>query len=147
MHAVPHPDMEEHADRFASALLMPTEDIGRHLTKVSLTKLAYLKRVWHVSMAALLMRAQSLGKLTSNQSRYLWVQMSKAGYRLREPEELDFPQEQPSVLSEILRLHLNELGYSIVELSSMLHVFEDECRDLYPGIFPTKVESHLRIVK
>ena len=49
-----------------------------------LPALAVLKKYWRVSMASILVRAKSLGTITANQARYLWTQMSRAGYRLRD---------------------------------------------------------------
>ena len=133
MHRFPTPNMEREANAFAVALLMPTTEVrpyfvGRH---IDLALLASLKTEWRVSMAALLMRAHKLNFLTENQYTYLWKQMSARGYRLREPPELDFEPEQPEVLSQIIRLHFDALGYTFEDLSKLLCVHERELRILY----------------
>jgi len=74
-------DYEKEADNFASEFLMPELDIKHHLHGLTLGRLATLKKHWKVSMASLLMRAKKLKLLTENQSKYLWMQMAKAGYR------------------------------------------------------------------
>lgn len=140
MHQVPSPTMEDEANEFASCLLMPAEDISSHLSSVTIPRLASLKPIWKVSMAALLMRAKSLGKVSANQNSYLWRQM--APYRRREPPELDFPQERPTTMDGLLGLHLRELGYSAAELSDALHLPFDDFQNFY------KVgDSRLRLVK
>ena len=58
--------------------------------------------------------------------------MSRLGYRRKEPPELDFPAEEPSVLPEIIRIHLEELGYELGDLSRILHVYEDDLRRIHP---------------
>lgn len=141
MHRVPSATMEDEANAFASALLMPATDIGPQLKQVTLPKLASLKGVWKVSMAALLVRAKTLGKITGNQSAYLWRQMGP--YRKREPAQLDFAPETPTVFPELLRLHIDELGYSIEELAAILHVNGSDMTQLYR----IQEKTGLRLVK
>jgi Zn-dependent peptidase ImmA (M78 family)/transcriptional regulator with XRE-family HTH domain len=149
MHRFPTADMETEANEFASALLMPAVDIrpafvGR---KITLELLAALKPEWKVAMQALLMRASSLKLVTPNQSRYLWQQISARGWRLREPPELDFAHESPTVLSSIVKSHLSDLGYSIGELTALMRVHEAEFVDMYGLVLqPNAGRPRLRIV-
>jgi Zn-dependent peptidase ImmA (M78 family) len=78
--------------------------------KITLELLAALKPEWEVAMQTLLMRASSLGFVTSNQARNLWQQISSRGWRSREPAELDFPKETPKVLPSIVGTYLSDLG-------------------------------------
>ncbi|KKL73695.1 ImmA/IrrE family metallo-endopeptidase [uncultured Sulfitobacter sp.] len=146
MHRVPSPEMEDEANEFAAALLMPARDIRSHLSGRPLTiqRLAGLKPIWHVSMAALLVRATTIGAITANQSQYLWRQISSMGYRRTEPPELDFKPEEPTVLPEIIRLHLDELGYDVSDLAEVLRSTEDDVKTLHP--LPAS-NGHLRVVK
>jgi Zn-dependent peptidase ImmA (M78 family)/transcriptional regulator with XRE-family HTH domain len=147
MHQVPSAEMEHEADSFAAALLMPARDVGPQLSGgVTLPRLAALKPIWRVSMAALLVRAKTLGMLTDSQASYLWRQFSKAGYRTREPSEIAIPAEVPQVLSDILRSHLNDLGYSLGELASALHVFEEDLLVMH-NIEQAPKKPELRVVK
>lgn len=120
MHSVARGDMEEQADRFAGAFLMPADDIRGQLRDCDLRSLAALKPVWRVSMGALLKRAEHLGLLPAGRVRYLWMQLSRAGYRTREPAELDFPKEPATLLQELIDTHVGELGYDLHEMSSVL---------------------------
>lgn len=125
MHSHPTEDPEREADEFASEFLMPHLDIYPHLTgKVTLEKLADLKRYWKVSMQALLKRAGSLKLISSNQERYLWQMLSLHGMRKREPIEIEI--EQPSAELEILGLYRQELSYSLEEIARILDSEEDE---------------------
>ena len=147
MHRVPSPKMEDEANAFASALLMPARDVRPYLSgRLTIQKLAALKPVWHVSMQALLYRAKAVGAITANQSQYLWRQISALGYRRNEPPELDFPAEEPTVLPEMIRVHLEELGYEIEDLCSVLHVFEDDLRNIHP-LPGNPVGPNFRVVK
>jgi Zn-dependent peptidase ImmA (M78 family)/DNA-binding XRE family transcriptional regulator len=142
LHELPTPEMEDQANAFAAAFLMPAADIRSQFGHVTIKRLAFLKKVWRVAMAALLMRAKRLGVVNESQNQYLWRQMSRAGYRTREPASTEFPEETPGVLPEIIRAHLEELGYSIRELSEVLSMHEHEFRDYY-GFGG----GHLRVVR
>ncbi|CAJ1313826.1 HTH cro/C1-type domain-containing protein [Paenibacillus nuruki] len=124
-------DIENQADRFASEFLIPTKEIAHSLTGINLPKLAALKPYWRVSMNALLKKAIDLNKITERQSRYLWTQMSKAGYRTREPIELDLPFEKPSVIEEILEVHHVDLNYSTDDLSTATFLNKLEFKEIY----------------
>jgi Zn-dependent peptidase ImmA (M78 family) len=126
MHTVATPDMEDEANRFAAAFLMPAEDIKSNLSEVSLRSLAALKQHWQVSMQALLKQAMRLGTVDASRAKYLWAQLSSAGYRTREPAELDFPKEEATLLRELVETHTGELGYDLKQLSDVLGWFPRE---------------------
>ncbi|HDL84760.1 MAG TPA: ImmA/IrrE family metallo-endopeptidase [Candidatus Acetothermia bacterium] len=133
MHRFPTSEMEDEANAFAAAFLMPEQDIRPSFAgrRIDLALLASLKPEWKVAMQALLVRASSLGYLKPNQSRYLWQQISARGMRLKEPPELDFPHEEPQIMSLIIGGHLEDLGYSIEEIAELLNLHTDQIRDLY----------------
>ncbi|MFI5014864.1 MAG: ImmA/IrrE family metallo-endopeptidase [Hyphomicrobiales bacterium] len=149
MHRFPTANMESEANEFASALLMPVAEIRASFIgrRVTLELLAALKPEWRVAMQALLMRASSLGFLTANQSRYLWQQISSRGWRLREPVELDFEPEAPTVLNAIINAHLIDLGYSVGQLTALVRMHEGEFAEMYGGFAaPLPNKPRLRIV-
>lgn len=133
MHRFPTPKMEDEANDFASALLLPAKEISPNFfgRRVDLGLLAALKTEWKVSMQSLLMRATRLGFVSHNQAQYLWRQISARGFRLREPPELDFPAEKPTVLESLLQIHRDALKYTDAELAKFLHVFESDLRSDY----------------
>lgn len=120
MHTLPTPHMEDEADRFASEFLMPEADIRHELSGLTLHKLAALKQVWRVSMAALIRRARDLRRITERQYRMLCIQMSKLGFRTREPEDTAIEPDRPRLVSELIDFHLGELQYTPVELAQAL---------------------------
>jgi Zn-dependent peptidase ImmA (M78 family)/transcriptional regulator with XRE-family HTH domain len=136
MNRFPTDDMEDEANQFASAILMPASDMHQAFRgrRITLELLAALKPEWKVAMQALLVRATSLNCVTANQSRYLWQQVSSRGWRLREPAELDFPVEVPKVLPAIVKSHLTDLGYSLAELSKLMRIHRSEFTELYGPI-------------
>lgn len=129
MHGLAHNDMEKEANQFASEFLMPESEIKTQFTRVDVHKLASLKPYWKVSMAALLYRASSLGRISPRMNRELNMQLSKAGYKTNEP--IYIPPEEPTLLNEIIEIHRNELGYDPHELSDLMKLYEDEAQQKY----------------
>lgn len=94
--------VETQAHQFAAALLMPAGEIRDQLpVTVDWPKLFELKRRWQVSLAALLMRARTLGRM--NEGTYLTAikAASARGWRRVEPVPLG-PPEQPQYLLRFL---------------------------------------------
>ena len=131
MHKLPSEAMEEEANRFASELLLPAAEIKHHLRNVRLANLALLKRIWKVSMGALLERAKQLGTISATQYRYMRINFSKLHYNTKEPPELDFPIEKPTLLSQLIHAHLQDLNFSLEDLAKLLNLEPAECSDLY----------------
>lgn len=133
MHRFPTPSMEKEANEFASALLMPASDIRPYFIgkRIDLAYLGSLKPEWKVAMQALLMRARDLGFLPKNREQYLWKQINARRLRLREPPELDFAPETPTVVNTMVRLHLDQLGYTESDLAKLLHVYEWDLKSFY----------------
>ena len=134
MHTLPSDEMETQANRFASEFLMPRHDIIHMLVPVTLERLATLKLIWRVSMAALLKRAEQLRVISSGQYRSLWTKMGASGYRRAEPPELELSLEEPRVLTDMLDAHLKHLGYSPEELRQILMIRFADFRRLYPAV-------------
>ncbi len=131
LHRYPSPDMEREADEFASALLMPRDDISFDLNGISIERAAMLKPVWRVSMASLIVRATTLGRIDRNRATYLWRQMSSKGFRTKEPLSLDFPREEPSLIRALVENLTEELGFGQEELCKALHLHYDEISRMY----------------
>lgn len=91
--------LERQAHRFASALLMPAEEIApwlpRRANQIELVRQA--SETWGVSMQALLYRARTLGTLSEMSYTRVMRRMSALGWRTDEPVEAG-PEEAPTVL-------------------------------------------------
>jgi Zn-dependent peptidase ImmA (M78 family) len=127
-------DIEKEAFAFAAEFLMPANDIMHDLRyintiKLNIEMLLRLKRKWKVSMNALLKRAEDLNVLTKNQTKYLWMQMSKNGFRTKEPYPMHI--EEPSLLKELINVYKNELQYSSNDLSVLLKVTGDTYSEFF----------------
>lgn len=122
-------DLEKEANEFASELLIPANEISQHLVRLSMDKLADLKRYWKVSMQAILVKAKSEGVISSNQYKYLWQQM--APFRTKEPVEV--PPDNICLLKELFQVYLVQLGYTKMELARLLCITEEDLERIYLG--------------
>jgi Zn-dependent peptidase ImmA (M78 family)/transcriptional regulator with XRE-family HTH domain len=98
-------DLEKEAHAFAAEFMMPQEAM-RHEIKapVTLTTLADLKPRWGVSIQALIRRSYELEIISEGQYHYLAEQISKFGWRKREPSNLDIPIEKPRLFRKLAEL-------------------------------------------
>ena len=122
-------EMEDEADAFAGAFLLPADEIRPQLRRFDLRQLANLKRYWKVSMASLAVRADRLTLITPYQSKMFWIEMGRLGYRKREPYEP--PKEHPRMLRQMVSFHMKKLGYSAAEMAKLLHLRVTEFQEMY----------------
>jgi Zn-dependent peptidase ImmA (M78 family)/DNA-binding XRE family transcriptional regulator len=113
-------EVEQQANAFAAAFLMPKADILHELPdRADWPTLFELKQKWQVSLAALLMRARTLERMS--ESNYLTAvkAASARGWRRIEPVPLGSP-EHPTCLKRLLatpagRQSLDVLPQDIVD--------------------------------
>lgn len=121
-------DVEDEAWRFAAELLMPAKVIRGQLMTPNMARLAQLKVVWKVSMQALLKRAHTLGTISAREERFLWIQLGRAG---KATEPVTVPVEQATRLSGIVRRFVGEYGYSVKQMSAILHQTPEQFRSQF----------------
>ena len=98
---------EQEAQDFGSALLMPAEDVTGHCPyNPTLPALIDLKRRWGVSVAALAYRLHKLGMITDWRYRSMFIEISKHGYRTKEP--MSRVPEASAILGKVLRVNADE---------------------------------------
>lgn len=135
-------EIESEANRFASAFLMPSEDIKQQLRSLSLASLTAMKRHWRVSMASMVHRAGQLNVVTSEQERELWRDLQRKGWRKREPVQFDVFGETPGNLyRQLIQLHREGLGMSVGDVGRLVNLLPE---DVFQHLLPP--ESGLRVV-
>lgn len=113
MSKLEYKEMEDTMNRFAGALLIPSLLYKNDLMTSSKTDLSYyirLKKKYHVSAAALIVRAKQLHLITINQYQYLMKQLSQKGYRTSEPLDKETPTIKPRYIKEAMRMIIEEDG-------------------------------------
>ncbi|MGF1592299.1 MAG: ImmA/IrrE family metallo-endopeptidase [Kiloniellaceae bacterium] len=132
LHPFPYEEMEKEANEFAAELLMPRRSILPDLRRrISIPYLGKLKLKWRVAMSAILYRAKAVGAIQGDDATALWKQMSSFGYRTKEPAEFDIEQESTKLTNDLIAIHIEQLGYSSVELADALLTLPDEFASMY----------------
>jgi len=91
---------EDQAFEFAGEFLLPAEPFVADLgDRVTLARLAEMKRRWRVAIAAMVMRCKRLGIISDGQAKSLWVQISRRGWRRVEPVYVE--PERPRLLRQL----------------------------------------------
>jgi Zn-dependent peptidase ImmA (M78 family)/transcriptional regulator with XRE-family HTH domain len=136
MHQFPNPKMEDEANAFAAEFLMPAREIKASLYGLTFAKLMDLKAHWKVSMAALVQRGADLKTISMDQKKYMFINLGRRGWRLREPEHTDIAVERPELFDGLIKAHLLELQYAPDQLALRVMLMnEPEFRNQYlePG--------------
>jgi Zn-dependent peptidase ImmA (M78 family)/DNA-binding XRE family transcriptional regulator len=120
---------ERQANEFAAAFLMPAEDIKPELpSRLDWPTLLRLKAKWHISIAALLVRAKTLGVMDEHTYAQAWKALSVRGWRKVEPGNLGNP-EVPVLLQRALEL-TEKPGFPFDEFISRSGLPEADIRTL-----------------
>lgn len=138
-------DEEAEAFEFASEFLMPESEIKLSLSssRLTLEKLADMKRIWKTSMAAILYWCEKLHRVTPNQSRYLWSQYSAMGYRKSEPVPVQI--DSPTLLGRMVALYSKNMGdgdidFGYTKTAVVFNLNLDEFKSMYVSpIFKMRV--------
>ena len=137
--------MEDEADTFAGALLLPSDEFKAQLRRFDLRQLANMKQFWKVSMASMAVRADKLKLITPYQSKSFWMEMGKLGYRKREPHEPE--HEHGTILRRMVKYHTDKLGYSTDDMCRLLNLNPTDYEEMYGAGQVREPQRHLRIVK
>lgn len=118
------PEMERQADAFAAAFLMPKESVVANQPPAYTIKyLMKLKHYWGVSLAAMAYRFHSEGLISEWNYRTLCIDISRNGYRSKEPEPME--REISQLLTKVLDfLHTQNQGRQAIAQSLSLSVDE-----------------------
>ncbi|WP_075978721.1 helix-turn-helix domain-containing protein [Actinokineospora bangkokensis] len=131
---------EREADRFAEEFLMPAASVTSDLRGIDLKRAATLKPYWKVSMQSLILRAEHLGLINSGRCRSLHAYMNKLGYLPVEPFPVE--REEPSVLVDMVQVHLDDHEYTTKELADVLGMPRNKMLD----DFTKRGQRPLRVV-
>lgn len=96
--------IEAQANRFASAFLLPEETFLADLTTPSLDAFWLLKEKWRVSIALMVVRCRDLNLFDEDDYRRLWINLSRRGWRKKEPLDDSIPVEESKFLKRAIML-------------------------------------------
>ncbi|MCI5042151.1 MAG: ImmA/IrrE family metallo-endopeptidase, partial [Donghicola eburneus] len=121
--------LEKEANSFASAFLMPADDVRARVPRVISTEIILKAKLrWRVSAMALAYRLHHIGRLSDWQYKSICIDLSRRGYRLGEPVGIE---RETSVLwkkvltilwqERVTRDDISEeLGLPVDELDSLI---------------------------
>ena len=122
--------VEDEANKFASAFLLPRETFERECPDHPELSLLYqLKRKWKVSVSAMVMRGAQLGIFTEWQTRQAFQLLNTSGERLR--EKVPVAREQ-SKLHPMVFDALEKNAITPATYAQMLALEVDELKEIMP---------------
>lgn len=135
-------EAEQEANAFASAFLMPAAGVLPTAPRFpSLQDLVKAKRPWKVSVAAIAYRLHALGALTDWHYRTLAVEISKRGYRTKEPHGIQ--RETSQILNKVFGA-LRREGIGKAEIARELHIYPPDLDALVFGLAMVPIDGEGR---
>ncbi|HEV7774268.1 MAG TPA: XRE family transcriptional regulator [Conexibacter sp.] len=128
-------EVESQAFRFAAALLLPPDTFDRAVPYDALTlgHARELKRVYGVSLQAIIRAAHDRQRISRSRYTSLYKQLSARQWRMHEPDPI--PVELPQLWPDVLDVHRAEHGYSDTDLAAFAHVSPEILNELFPTMF------------
>jgi Zn-dependent peptidase ImmA (M78 family) len=90
--------LEQQAHRFAAALLLPAKSFVEELWAPTLDGMLARKDRWKVSVAMMIVRCETIGLVSPDQTKRLWINYNRRGWRGEEPLDNILKFEEPRVL-------------------------------------------------
>ncbi len=134
-------ELENEANLFASAFLMPRNAFYNDLTNANdLLSYISLKKKWHVSIAAMLIRAKSLGRISMKEYQSLMKSISYKKWKIHEPLDDDLKIPVPTLFSSAIDV--------LFENNVMTpQAFVNEISNYGLAMYPDELENLLSLSK
>ena len=139
------PEAEKEANAFASAFLMPKDDvIARMPYFINVDTILKAKARWRVSAMAMAYRVHALKLISDWQYKSICIELAKRGYRSAEPEGIE--REKSAIWKKALGL-LWEERFTKEDIAKDLSCPVDEIESLLSGLVGLERESSASIGK
>lgn len=125
-----HRKLEDEANRFAGAFLLPRASFERDVYKTSIDHFIQLKAKWKASLSSMIYRCKTMNNLTANQLKYLNDQMTQRFYWRHEPLDNEMPIERPFAHKQAITLLLDN---NIIQPSDFVNAI---------GCYPEELEEY-----
>lgn len=122
---------ERQANIFASAFLLPRNSFGNDVQAypTDLKYYQWLKKKWKASIQSMAYRSNQLHIISDNQFQYMMRQISKNGWRQKEPDDVPFYLNE-NIFQGAIDLLIDE---HILSVSSLLRQLKQYGVNLYPS--------------
>lgn len=101
-------ELEVEANLFAEYFLMPTDGFKNSFMATKLEHFIPLKKEWGVSVAAIIYHCNRIGLIDVHKTKSLQIQMSKQGWKKKEPLDDEFEFECPRLIERIISEQLKD---------------------------------------
>lgn len=109
--------IEEEANYFAGCLLLPEDGLRNDLSAINMQYLITLKQHWVVSVGAIITRSEQCDLISSEHALHLRQQISRNGWRKKEPLDDELEIEKPVLLESAMKL----IESKIISLNQFAH--------------------------
>ena len=124
--------VEREADSFASAFLMPANDVKSRMPSfINISVVLRAKKRWRVSAIAMTYRLHALGLLTDWQYKSICIELGKRGYRSGEPDGIN---REVSIIWKKVFSQLWSEKTTKNEIAESLHLPLDELEGIVWGL-------------
>lgn len=124
-----HKKLEDEANRFAGAFLLPKDSFQNDVFKTSIDHFIQLKAKWKVSLSAMIYRCNTLEFLTVSQLKYLNDQMTQRVYWHHEPLDNEMPIEKPFAHKQAVKLLLENDIIQPIDFVNAIGCLPEELED------------------
>jgi Zn-dependent peptidase ImmA (M78 family)/DNA-binding XRE family transcriptional regulator len=114
--------IEQQAHRFALSFLLPLESFCDDLFAPNLDVLRNMKPKWKVSIAAMIMRSRDSELFSEQSNKSLWMNLSRRGWRAREPLDEEMPAEEPRLLRRAIEMIIESKVQTSEDILVSLHL-------------------------
>ena len=90
---------ENQANRFASAFLMPAKRFLGSMYSTTMNAFPEQKKRWGTSIASIIERLKALGIIDDDRYKFFQIELSRRGWKKKEPFDCDTPREEPYFLN------------------------------------------------
>ncbi len=123
-----HSLIENQAHRFASAFLLPADAFGNDFYSANLDVLKSIKPKWKTSIAMMIKRAENLNFVSS--ARSLWINLSRRGWKIKEPLDDLLAIEQPYLLRQAFEMVIDQKIRTKQEILSQIPLLPPDIENL-----------------
>jgi Zn-dependent peptidase ImmA (M78 family) len=142
--------IEEQADRFAGAFLLPESTFSEDAYAPTLDGFSALKSKWKVSIGAMIARARQLELIDDDQERKLWINRTRRGWRTNEPLDDTIEPETSRFLRRSVELLIDKKIVSRQDIPFQLGLTAkdvEELAGLTPGYLSDQTDEMRPLLK
>lgn len=132
--------VEVQANYFAAAFLLPEETFSSDAVVPSLNLLWSIKPKWKVSIAAMIKRMRNLRLISQEREQRLFANLSRRGWRTREPLDDQLEPERPRLFQRVFELLLEKNVINSDDLVNNIGIDLDDLEEVVglPNFFSRK---------